>query len=293
METPIHCLNISNRKKILREYREKPSEVLETDDEENRRLRKKIENFYRNFLESSGMDGYVVGISGGVDSAVVAKLLVESVGAEKIHGMILPAEHTSERDIEDGMELAERLGISTNDPAEFRNRIEGIVDSLEELGEMSESKQRLKRGNILSRCRMIVIRDVAKARNSLVAGTTNASEKLLGYTTLAGDGKGGVDCEGIYELFKTSVYSLGEMLELPESILEKEPSGDLWKGQKDSEELGHGYEFLDRVLAGYCIGLKPEKIAEIIETDTGEVRKIIRKVRNSCHKHLPVASPSF
>ncbi len=289
----IHRYDGGNQEDYVETFRERPLNLLEIDGEEAGRMVETVTEFYREHLESSGMDGYVVGLSGGVDSSTAAYLLANAVGPERVHGMVMPASHTDERDVEDALAVAEKLGITTNEPGEFRGMIEEAVEVLESLGEESE-EQRLKRGNILARLRMTVLRDVARARNYLVAGTTNASERDLGYMTLAADGKGGVDNEALYDIYKTTERELASELEVPRKIVEKTPSADLWEGQEDRDELGFSYTVLDQVLAGLKLELDAEEISGAVdETGIEEVREIRDRVEKYSFKRELAPHPSF
>ncbi|MDY6776576.1 MAG: NAD(+) synthase [Candidatus Nanohaloarchaea archaeon] len=295
MSRKIHSYDGGGREGFVEDYREDPEQLLRIGEDEAERIVDMITGFYRSHLESSGLDGYAVGLSGGVDSSTTAHLLADAVGPENVVGVIMPADHTSREDIDDAKEVAENLDVDTNDYGQFQHRIDGVVDALEELGEFIEDgkRQKVKRGNILARARMTVLRDTAKARNYLVAGTTNASEKMLGYMTLAADGKGGVDNEALYELFKTTERDLARHLEVPDRIVEKTPSADLWKGQEDREELGFEYRVLDQVLAGFELGMEDSGIADAVGVEEEEVSDIRERVERYRYKREPAPYPSF
>lgn len=292
----IHNYTADNREGFLQTYRDNPYALLTITPDEARRITDVIINFYRDHLDEAGMDGYVVGLSGGLDSATVAHLLVKAVGADNVHGVIMPAEHTRQEDIDHAVRVANELEITTNDQVRFRERIDGIVDEIEALGEPveDEAEQRVKRGNILARCRMTVLRDIAKCRDALVAGTTNASERDLGYMTMAADGLGGVDNEALYTIYKTTEQDLADYLNVPESIIEKEPTADLWAGQADTDELSFPYDVLDRVLAGVTLDLSDDGIADAVSAvSADDVSRIRRRVEQNRFKQELPPYPSF
>ncbi len=292
----IHAYTPDNREGFLQTYRDNPHALLTITPDEARRITDVIINFYRQHLEESGMNGYVVGLSGGIDSATVAHLLVKAVGPERVHGVIMPANHTREADINHAVRVANDLDITTNDQALFRDRVDGIVDDLTELGEPvdDERTQRVKQGNVLARCRMIVLRDSAKARSALVAGTTNASERDLGYMTMAADGLGGVDNEALYNLYKTTEKDLAEYLNVPADIIEKTPTADLWKGQTDADELTFPYEVLDRVLTGVQLQLPDDSIADAVSAVSAEdVKQVRERVEKNRFKQELPPHPEF
>ncbi|MDY6770388.1 MAG: NAD(+) synthase [Candidatus Nanohaloarchaea archaeon] len=294
--TYVHNYTADRHERFAAAFREDPTQLLELAPAECETVKARLTEFYRGHLESSGLRGYVVGLSGGIDSSVTAHLLADAVGPERVFGVIMPAEHSSEDDVEHARAVADRLGIPTNDPDQVREHIDDAVETLERLGRRvdDEEEQRVKRGNILARCRMIVARDVAKARESLVAGTTNASERDLGYMTLAADGLGGIDNEALYELYKTSVRSLARFMDVDEAIIEKLPSADLWKGQRDKDELLHGYDVLDQILVGIAIGMDDDAIVDAVDAagkgDAAMVRE--RKQEMAYKRDLP-PHPSF
>lgn len=285
-----------SRQDAREQFRTDPTALLHIDDEEAARIAARITDFYRDHLDTAGLRGYVIGLSGGIDSSTVAHLLVDAVGPERVHGVIMPAEHSDPAHVEDAAAVAEQLGITTSDYNQFQDRIGDAVDILTDLGEPVDDAdtQRLKRGNVLARCRMIVLRDVAKARDALVAGTTNASERDLGYMTLAADGKGGIDNEGLYGLYKTTERDLARYLGVPDHIVEKPPTADLWQGQTDEAELGFSYTVLDQVLLGLQLDIALEKIAETVDdVDIEAVRRIHRQVQHTAYKRELAPHPEL
>ncbi|MDY6777226.1 MAG: NAD(+) synthase [Candidatus Nanohaloarchaea archaeon] len=292
--TFIHDLSEETREELRERFHEDPRSVLEVPEQECERLQEELVDFYRQHLEETPMEGYALGLSGGVDSATVAYLLTEAVGPSNVTAVLLPADHTPEEDVEDAVAVAEELGLETNDYERFRSEVDDVVDTLAELGRPVEEGQQVKRGNILARCRMTVLRDIAKADEALVAGTTNASERFLGYTTLAADGLGGVDNEGLFALFKTTVRDLATYLGVPDRIVEKTPRADLWEGQSDADEIGFSYTVLDQVLAGLRLGLDLEAVAECVEgIDLAGVEQVRKRVERYRFKNRPGPHPSF
>ncbi|QLH75255.1 MAG: NAD+ synthase [Methanomassiliicoccales archaeon] len=236
--------------------------------------------FIRQKVEESGAEGVVVGLSGGVDSALVAKLCVMAIGPEKVKNLFLPSTTTPEQDRRDVRELSTLLGTELVE-IEISPMVEAFRSALPEMG------RRELLGNVMARVRMIVLYHYARMENRLVMGTGNKSELLMGYFTKFGDG--GCDHLPIGDLYKTEVWELARKLGLPSSIIEKEPSAGLWPGQTDEGEMGVRYEHLDRILAGIERGLPLEEISRRTGIDMTVVEMVWKKHLASVHKRkMPI-----
>jgi len=194
--------------------------------------------FIRQVLDDSGLPNLVIGLSGGIDSAVSAGLAARAVGADRVRGFLLPYATSSAASLSDATAVAETLGI-----AHETVPITPMADTF--LADIP-ADQRVRRGNVMARCRMIVLYDRSAAHQALVLGTGNRTEALLGYTTMYGDNACALNPLG--QLYKTEVRLLSAWLGLPRSVLEKAPSADLWEGQADEDELGFSYAEADRLL---------------------------------------------
>lgn len=219
---------------------------LNFSKEELGEARSNITAFIIDTVEAAGADGTVIGLSGGVDSALTAALAVEALGKERVRGLILPSEISSKENVEDAEELAELLEIEhevlTIDP---------IVDALlETYGEAKGDKRAV--GNASARIRAVLNYLVANHHNLIVLGTGNRSEILVGYYTKYGDGA--VDCLPIGNLYKQQVRQMAEEVGVPYKIVNKTASAELWGEQTDEEEMGMSYDNLDTVLAMYING---------------------------------------
>jgi len=192
--------------------------------------------FIKDIVHKSKAKGIIIGISGGIDSAVVAYLCVKAIRKEKVCGLILPSQFTPKEDIEDAKEVCRRLSIDSKEIL-----LEPILEAFKFLPE-----NKMAWANLQSRLRMILLYYYANGMGYLVAGTTDKSESFLGYYTKYGDG--GVDFEPIIHLTKTEVKELGKKLGIPESILLKKPAPRLWKDHEAEKELGISYEVLDKLL---------------------------------------------
>jgi NAD+ synthase len=237
---------------------------------------KQISNFLFRALENAKAEGYVVGVSGGIDSSVSATLAARSLG-NKVKALIMPEEGiTPIEDIKDAKELCESFNI------EYKIiPINQIKESyLKNLGFSSNIKAI---GNLSARIRMSILYYFANSYNLLVLGTGDKSEILIGYFTKYGDG--GVDVLPIGDLYKTQVRELGRYLGLSERIVNKKSSPRLWAGQEAESELGISYELLDKILYGLVeLELDSQSIANRLNIDIETVRRIKEIIRINEHK---------
>lgn len=234
--------------------------------------------FLRNEVERTGIRNGIVGLSGGLDSSVVAALTVRALGADRTRLVIMPHEVSSEESETDARQLASMLGV------------EPIVVPITAMTggyPGFEGKERVRAGNLMARMRMAVLYDLSVEHSALVIGTSNKTELLLGYGTLFGDMASAVNPIG--DLYKTQLRQLAVALDIPESIRTKKPSADLWAGQTDEEELGLDYATADEIL----FRLVDERLSppEVVEAgyDEGLVSGLWERIRqNEYKRHLPV-----
>jgi len=249
-------------------------EDLRIDSE---RVKEKIVEFIQKQVKEAGLSKAVVGLSGGLDSSVVAYLAKEVLGAENVYGIVLPSKTTSKEDVEDAKEIIKTLGIN---PVEID--IAPVVDSL--LTSLKDT-DKIRKGNIMARTRMIALYDQAAKYKALVLGTSNKTELLLGYFTKYGDG--GVDLEPLGDLYKTQVRQLAKDLGVPEKVSKKAPTAGLWPGQTDEGELGFTYEEVDKLLCHMFDEKKNDE--ELIKLGFKKefIEKIRDKIKNTEHKRKP------
>lgn len=199
----------------------------------------RIAGFIRDYLRDAGFSKLVLGLSGGLDSSVSAALAVQALGRENVQALMLPYRTSSPQSLDDARWLAELLKL------EYRIiPITPLVDAYFTAEEPEANK--LRRGNLMARIRMCLLFDQAAARQALVLGTSNRTELMVGYSTQYGDSACAL--EPIGHLYKTEVKALAEILGMPEQIITKAPTADLWHGQTDEAELGMPYEELDEIL---------------------------------------------
>jgi NAD+ synthase len=237
--------------------------------------------FIRETLAVAGKEKLVVGLSGGIDSSVAAGLAVRALGADKVLGILMPYATSSTASLADAAAVAAALGIQTEKIA-----ITPLVDAFPAdipTGEM------VRRGNVMARCRMIVLYDISARDGSLVLGTGNRTEALLGYTTMFGDNACALNPVG--DLYKTEIRLLARHLELPEVVLTKAPSADLWEGQADEDELGYSYAEVDRLLVHLIDQGLGRRQLEALGFSPDLVDRVVRRVKAMAFKRgsAPVA----
>ncbi|MEW6592722.1 MAG: NAD+ synthase [Candidatus Hadarchaeota archaeon] len=245
---------------------------------------KKIVLFIKRRVEESSASGVVVGLSGGIDSSVVASLCAKAIGGKKVLGLCLSESGvTSAHDMQDALSVAEILGI------EFKLlNMTPIIRQFHTTLKDFKLKG-LPSANLKPRVRMTVLYYHANLLNRIVAGTGNRSELRAGYFTKHGDG--GVDMLPIGGLYKTQVRQLAKHLGLPRKVVEKIPTAGLWLGQTDEGELGITYEKLDMIYAGLDLGMKPAEIAEAVGVNEAKVAGFIDREKKSLHKLSPPPIP--
>jgi len=233
--------------------------------------------FLREEIHSAGFSRAVLGVSGGIDSAVVAALAVRALGAENVLGVLLPYRESNPQSEVDGRLLCESIGIRHE-----RVDISAMADGYLAL---EPKLDRLRRGNVLARCRMIVLYDRAAAEHALVLGTSNKTELLLGYTTQFGDSASALNPIG--DLYKDQIYQLARHLGIPAALVTKAPSADLFEGQTDEADLGFTYEAVDRLL--YLLVDERYSDEDLVRAgfDIAFVKKIEARIAATQFKRVP------
>ncbi len=245
---------------------------------ETEKVREAVVEFIREKVREANAEGAVLGISGGIDSALVAYLAVEALGKDKVLGIHLPELNlTPAEDVLDATEVAHQLGI------EFKAiDISGILTAyLENIPDGKKTTPHAK-GNLKARIRMSVLYYHANLLNRIVIGTGNKTELLLGYFTKHGDG--GVDILPIGDMYKTDVWELSASMGIPETIINKVPSAGLWSGQTDEKELGITYNEVDRFLSLLLEGETPDIARNTVGITKEQADSVIRRIKMNAHK---------
>ena len=200
--------------------------------------RRVIGEFIRGQLRQAGFERAVLGLSGGIDSALVAYLVAEAIGAERLLCVLMPYRTSSPASRADAEEVVRRLGCAS-ELVDISPMVDGFYGP-------DTDASALRRGNFMARMRMAVLYDRSVTWGGLVVGTGNKTESLIGYTTVFGDSACAFNPVG--DLYKSQVRQLSAALGVPDAIVRKAPSADLWPGQTDESEAGFSYPELDRLL---------------------------------------------
>jgi NAD+ synthase len=233
--------------------------------------------FVHDEVRKVGFDRVVVGLSGGVDSALTAALAARALGPEHVVPVLMPYRTSSPASEGDARAVCDMLGI---EPI-----VVDISPQVDAYFERHPGADRDRRGNKMARERMSILYDMSSVHRALVIGTSNKTELLLGYGTVFGDQAHALNPLG--DLYKTQVFALARALQLPERVLDKPPSADLWEGQSDEEELGFAYAVVD-VLLYHLIDERRTK-AEVRALGFGDdfITQVAHKVRDSQFKRRP------
>jgi len=232
----------------------------------------------RKFIEAN-LENAIIGLSGGIDSAVSAALSVKALGKDHVFAIMMPYKNSNPASLTDALAVAESLHIE--------HKVMDITPMVDAYFTIYEpDADNLRRGNRMARERMCILFDYSAKMKGMVIGTGNRSEIMTGYFTQHGDGA--CAFEPIGNLYKTEVREIARMLELPDIVISKHPTADLWDGQTDESEMGITYRILDEILY-----LKTEKSLNnqliinmgYTEKDVETVSKLIR--RSEFKRHLP------
>jgi len=239
---------------------------------------KEIIKFIKASVAKTGLKKLIIGLSGGVDSSTITYLATNALGKNNILMALLPYGNLNTESVSDAQLVIDRLSI----PAKNIFKID-IKKTVDQIASFENKMDKIRKGNIIARVRMIYLFDLAKKHRALVCGTENRTEYLLGYYTRFGDEAS--DIEPIKHLYKTQVWQLAKYLGIPEKIINKKPTAGLWSGQTDEDELGFSYKEADKVLHLYFDKKlsRKEIINRGIEVKT--VKKVLSWLKKNKFKH--------
>ncbi len=242
-------------------------------------VRKILVRFIQNEVQKVGFERGVLGLSGGVDSSLVATLASEALGPANVLAVIMPYKSSDLKSRSDALQVVQQLGI---------NHLEvEITPQIDAYFERFPDADQRRRGNKMARERMTILYDQSSVFRALVIGTSNKTELLLGYGTIYGDMASAINPVG--DLYKTQVWQLADAVGVPTAIVQKAPSADLWAGQSDETELGFQYRMIDQFLY-YLVDRRysKEELARL-GFEPAFIEDVIRRVRDNQYKRrLPV-----
>ena len=235
--------------------------------------------FIRNEVRKVGFERVVLGLSGGVDSSLVATLATEALGRDNVLALVMPYKTSDPKSRSDALQVIEQVRI--------RHLEIDITPQIDAYFERFPDANQTRRGNKMARERMTILYDHSFAWRALVIGTSNKTELLLGYGTIYGDIASAINPIG--DLYKTQVWHLADAVGVPTAIVQKSPSADLWAGQSDESELGFQYRKVDQLL--YYLVDRRYTVEELIRLgfEPAFIDDIIRRVRDNQYKRrLPI-----
>lgn len=257
---------------------------LRFSDAELAARRDHIQSFIADTVDAAGADGAVIGLSGGIDSTTVAHLAAETLGPEHVHALVLPSSVSSGENMSDAEVVAENLDIPY-DLVEINSLVDLVLDCFPEV-----EGDYVAVGNARARLRGVLNYVVANHENRVVLGTGNRTEAMVGYFTKYGDQA--VDCNPIGNLYKQQVRQLARTLDVPEPLVTKTPTAELWADQTDEAELGIDYDTLDAILAVHVDGALPTSAtARLLAVDEDVVERVDGMVARSAHKRAMPPAP--
>jgi NAD+ synthase len=248
---------------------------------------KRICQFIKEYVENAGAKGIVLGLSGGIDSGTIAALSSLAIGGENVLGLMLPeSENFNQQDIEDAKAVASQFKVQTQ-LCDMTNALNGIYSGIP----VFDRSDRLPKGNIKARTRMIFLYYYANKQNQIVCGSSDKSETMMGYFTKWGDAA--ADIAPIMDLYKTQVRKLALHLGIPKELAMKPSTPALWPNQLAESELGIRYETLDLILYGLERFMKTEELAQQLNVDRNIVDKVKSRWLANEHKRRMPLSPKI
>ena len=241
-------------------------------------IERRIRKFIKDYVENSGADGIVLGLSGGIDSSTIAALSSLAIGGDRVLGLMLPEKETyNPKDIGDAKLVAEKFGFETR-ICDITNVLESFYETIP----IFDATDKLCKGNIKARTRMIVLYYHANKLNRIVCGSSDKSETMMGYFTKWGDIA--ADISPIMDLYKTQVRRLASHLNVPAELVTKPSTPALWPNQLAETELGIKYETLDLILYGLERFMTAKEIARQLNIEKALVAKVKNRWLSVEHK---------
>jgi len=240
-------------------------------------VRKMLVDFIRDQILNAGFSKAVVGLSGGIDSALSTYLAVEALGKENVFAVLMPYKTSSPESRADAELVVKELGIASE--------VVDITPMVDPFFADAKASENVRKGNVMARMRMIVLYDRSLEHQALVVGTSNKTETMLGYGTLFGDMASALNPLG--DLYKTQVWQLAEAIGIPRKIIEKKPTADLWQNQTDEGELGFTYKTVDRLLYYMVDERRSETELLAMGFNKAFIREVKRRLMQNQFKRRP------
>jgi NAD+ synthase len=258
--------------------------VLELDFPE---IEKRITRFIKEYVSNAGAEGIVLGLSGGIDSATIAALSSKALGSDHVLGLLMPEKETrNQKDIDDAKTIAEKFNFATQ-----MVDLTPVVESFYSTIPVFDQSDKLCKGNVKARTRMVILYYYANKLNKIVCGSSDKSETLMGYFTKWGDGA--ADIAPIMDLYKTQVRKLAIHLGIPENLALKPSTPALWPNQSAENELGIKYETLDLILYGLERFMAAEEIANQLNIQKVKVEEVKNRWLANEHKRRMPLTPKI
>ena len=257
---------------------------LRLSEDELDATRKHLVDFVQRVVDDANAEGAVIGLSGGIDSTTAAAVAVEALGPEGVHGLVMPSDVNTDENMSDAERVAERLGVEY-DVIDINPIADAVFDAYPDA-----TDDRMATGNVRVRLRGVLNYFVANHESRIVLGTGTRSEALTGYFTKYGDQA--VDCNPIGNLYKQQVRQLAASFGMPEEIVMKTPSAEMWLGQTDEEEMGLDYDTLDAILALHVDGpLSKAATVRELGVEPAQIERVVDLYERSAHKRRMPPAP--
>ncbi|MGI6394859.1 MAG: NAD+ synthase [bacterium] len=242
--------------------------MIALPDKDLQKVIDSLVNSIKKTVTESGFNSTVLGLSGGLDSALVAALSAHALGKENVTGIIMPYKFSSKESVDDAFKMAHHLGIN-HELIDITPAVDTIAqNNMKNINYLTDGRL----GNVMARVRMITLFDYSTVNKALVLGTSNKSEIEIGYFTLFGDYASAINPIG--SLYKTEVFAISKLIGIPEEIVSKPPTADLFKGQTDESDIGFSYAEMDPVIYAITdLKMSPDEI-----TALGHDEKLVKEL---------------